>query len=168
MSITNELLAHMSYHEAVQKNIVREQWETDVEKFLATGGKIKTLEQGFTHFRDGIVPVSTRPQMSAQERKEKDEAIAKKNLEIQQYKQALKDQKAAQTKANLKARLKEQSDLLRPFFKSVSKADIERIANAVGYQLKHLQNGGRGNVRFSDEKWDLIKKEVNAFLGGGV
>ncbi|WOE32770.1 MULTISPECIES: hypothetical protein [unclassified Acinetobacter] len=40
-----ELLAHMSYSRTVEKNVIREQLETDVKKFLATGGKIKTLDR---------------------------------------------------------------------------------------------------------------------------
>lgn len=45
MSITNELLAHMSYTAAVQKNNLREELETEMEKYLARGGQIKQVEQ---------------------------------------------------------------------------------------------------------------------------
>lgn len=44
MSITNELLAHMSYTAAVQKNNLREQLENGVEAFLKNGGQITTLK----------------------------------------------------------------------------------------------------------------------------
>ena len=44
MSITNELLAHMSYTAAVQKNNLREQPDTELAEFLAKGGEIKQLE----------------------------------------------------------------------------------------------------------------------------
>lgn len=44
MSITNELLAHMSYTAAVQKNNLREQLENDVEAFLKNGGQITALK----------------------------------------------------------------------------------------------------------------------------
>ena len=44
MSITNELLAHMSYTAAVQKNNLREQLENDVGVFLKNGGQITTLK----------------------------------------------------------------------------------------------------------------------------
>jgi len=46
MSITNELLAHMSYTAAVQKNNLREQLENDVEAFLKNGGEIKRIPTG--------------------------------------------------------------------------------------------------------------------------
>ncbi|WP_180056681.1 hypothetical protein [Acinetobacter sp. YH12090] len=46
MSITNELLAHMSYTAAVQKNNLHEQLENDVEAFLAKGGEIKHIPTG--------------------------------------------------------------------------------------------------------------------------
>lgn len=48
MSITNELLAHMSYTAAVQKNNLREQLENDVEAFLRNGGAIEQLPRGFS------------------------------------------------------------------------------------------------------------------------
>lgn len=48
MSITNELLAHMSYTAAVQKNNLREQLENDVEAFLKNGGAIEQLPRGFS------------------------------------------------------------------------------------------------------------------------
>ncbi|WP_180069404.1 hypothetical protein [Acinetobacter sp. YH12112] len=44
MSITNELLAHMSYTAVVQKNSLREQLDTELAEFLAKGGEIKQLE----------------------------------------------------------------------------------------------------------------------------
>ena len=44
MSITNELLAHMSYTAAVQKNNLREQLENDVGVFLKNGGQITELK----------------------------------------------------------------------------------------------------------------------------
>jgi UV DNA damage repair endonuclease len=43
--MTSELLAHISYSQAVQKKTVREQWSNDVEKFLADGGKVRTLDR---------------------------------------------------------------------------------------------------------------------------
>jgi len=43
MSITNELLAHMSYSQSVQKNAVREQLEKDMAEFLAKGGAIQPI-----------------------------------------------------------------------------------------------------------------------------
>lgn len=44
MSITNELLAHMSYTAAVKKNNLREQLDSDLEAFLKNGGQITTLK----------------------------------------------------------------------------------------------------------------------------
>lgn len=44
MSITNELLAHMSYTAAVQKNNLREQLDTKMAEFLKNGGQITTLK----------------------------------------------------------------------------------------------------------------------------
>lgn len=46
MSITNELLAHMSYTAAVQKNNLREQLDTELAEFLAKGGEIKHIPTG--------------------------------------------------------------------------------------------------------------------------
>lgn len=46
MSITNELLAHMSYTAAVQKNNLREQLETELAEYLAKGGEIKHIPTG--------------------------------------------------------------------------------------------------------------------------
>lgn len=41
--ITNELLAHMSYSCAVEKQSVREQLEKDIAEFLANGGEVKQI-----------------------------------------------------------------------------------------------------------------------------
>lgn len=46
MSITNELLAHMSYTAAAQKNNLREQLDTELAEFLAKGGEIKRIPTG--------------------------------------------------------------------------------------------------------------------------
>ncbi|WP_156189154.1 hypothetical protein [Acinetobacter indicus] len=46
MSITNELLAHMSYTAAVQKNNLREQLDTELAEYLAKGGEIKHIPTG--------------------------------------------------------------------------------------------------------------------------
>lgn len=48
MSITNELLAHMSYTAAVQKNNLREQLDSDLEAFLKNGGQVETLPRGYS------------------------------------------------------------------------------------------------------------------------
>ena len=80
---------NITHAQIMAKQNLREQLERDLEEFLASGSEVKVLPNGFSNFRDGLIPQSKgRPATSEQDRIAREKAIELKNQEIREYKAA--------------------------------------------------------------------------------
>lgn len=160
-------ITHAQIH---AKQNLRDQLDRDLEEFLASGGKVKKVPIGFTHFRDGIVPESAaRPVISEQDRIDREKVIEVKNEEIRRYKAALKEQRRLEAKQKHDAQIKEQITVLGRFVKKYpTKEDFKQLANISGYQTRHLRDAAKGHTKLGCEKWDLVKKLIGNFKLEGL
>lgn len=142
-----------------EKRKLREQLDRDLEEFLAKGSKVEVLPNGFSHFPDGLVPLSkARPVMSEQERMAREKAIEEKNKEIREYKAAAIEQRRLKAKQKYDAQIKEQVAVLGRFIsKFPAKEKFKQLAEMTGYQTRHLRDAAKGHTKLGCEKWDLVK-----------
>ena len=139
---------------------IKDRSDWDISEWLNRGNKLKTLEFGFTHFKDGVIPQSKAQVISDKERLDREKAIELKDQAIRGYKAAVKEQK----KQQYEAQIQDQIAVMSKFeSKMQNKDDFKRLADMVGYQFRHLRNAARGHIKLGVEKWDQIKKLVKSF-----
>ena len=159
---------NITHAQIMAKQNLREQLERDLEEFLASGSEVKVLPNGFSNFRDGLIPQSKgRPATSEQDRIAREKAIELKNQEIREYKAAAIAQRKAKAKQKHDAQIKEQIAVMGRFTsKFPSKEDFKRLAEMTGYQTRHLRDAAKGHTKLGCEKWDLVKKVISNFKFG--
>jgi len=147
------------------KRSLREQLEIDMTKFLASGSEVQVLPNGFSNFRDGLIPQSkARPVTSEQDRIDREKAIELKNQEIREYKAAAIEQRKAKAKQKYDAQIKEQIAVLGRFVsKSKNENDFKRLAEMAGYRVRHFRDAAKGHSKLGDDKWALVKKLISNF-----
>ena len=159
---------NITHAQIMAKQNLREQLERDLEEFLASGSEVKVLPNGFSNFRDGILPQSKgRPATSEQDRIAREKAIEAKNQEIREYKAAAIAQRKVKAKQKHDAQIKEQITVLGRFeSKCVNKDDFKRLAEMAGYRARHFRDAAKGHTKLGCEKWDLTKKAISNFKFG--
>ena len=156
---------NITHAQIMAKQNLREQLERDLEEFLASGSEVKVLPNGFSNFRDGLIPQSKgRPATSEQDRIAREKAIEAKNQEIRDYKAARKEQRRLEAKQKHDAQIKEQVAVMGRFVKKYpTKEDFKHLAEMTGYQTRRLRDAAKGHTKLSCEKWDLVKKVISNF-----
>lgn len=156
---------NITYANIAAKRIQHEQYETDMDEFLANGGAIQVVPVGFSNFKNGILPkTAVKPVLSEQDRIDREKAIEAKNQEIRDYKAALKEQRRLEAKQKHDAQIKEQVDVLGRFVKKFpTKEDFKQLSNISGYQTRHLRDAAKGHTKLDPSRWDLIKKAIKNF-----
>ena len=159
---------NITYANIAAKRIQHEQYETDMDEFLANGGAIQVVPVGFSNFKNGILPkTAVKPVLSEQDRIDREKAIEAKNQEIRDYKAARKEQRRLEAKQKHDAQIKEQIAVMGRFTsKFPSKEDFKRLAEMTGYQTRHLRDAAKGHTKLGCEKWDLVKKVISNFKFG--
>ena len=159
---------NITHAQIMAKQNLREQLERDLEEFLASGSEVKVLPNGFSNFRDGILPkTAVKPVLNEQDRIAREKAIEAKNQEIRAYKAARKEQRRLEAKQKHDAQIKEQIAVMGRFTsKFPSKEDFKRLAEMTGYQTRHLRDAAKGYTKLGCEKWDLVKKVISNFKFG--
>ena len=159
---------NITYANIAAKRIQHEQYETDMDEFLANGGEIQVIPVGFSNFKNGILPkTAVKPVLSEQDRIDREKAIEAKNQEIRDYKAARKEQRRLEAKQKHDAQIKEQIAVMGRFTsKFPSKEDFKRLAEMTGYQTRHLRDAAKGHTKLGCEKWDLVKKVISNFKFG--
>src|SRR5690606_31011548 len=72
---------------------VKDRSDWDISEWLNQGNKPKTLEFGFTHFPDGVVPLDKKQVVKPEE--ERNAKLERINQEVRQSKAVIKRQKEA-------------------------------------------------------------------------
>lgn len=159
---------NITHAQIMAKQNLREQLERDLEEFLASGSEVKVLPNGFSNFRDGLIPQSKgRPATSEQDRIAREKAIEVKNQEIREYKAAAIAQRKAKAKQKYDAQIKEQIAVLGRFIsKSNHENDFKRLAEMAGYRVRHFRDAAKGHSKLGDEKWALVKDLIKKFEFG--
>lgn len=159
---------NITHTNIVAKRSLREQLDRDLEEYLAKGSRVKELPRGFSHFKNGIIPLSaSKPIRSEQDRIDREKAIEAKNEEIRQYKVAVKAQRKLAIKQKHEAQIKEQIEVLGRFLKkSKCESDFQRLAEMAGYRTRHFRDAAKGHSKLADEKWALVKQLIKKFEFG--
>lgn len=161
------------------KQAESEALQSEVERFLASGGQIKKLDCGFTNFPDGVLPKSNERQIDPKKmEQEKEKKIAEKNklvreqnrsAQLQKEKQAAKDREQAEKRRKQIIRenlLKEQIAALSDFSEKAARGDLARLAKMCGVSTKTLQNARIGYSKIADSRWNKIKEVIGSFEFG--
>lgn len=158
----------ITHAQIVAKRNLREELDRDVKKFLAKGSKVQVLPIGFSHFKDGTIPLcSAKSRLSEEERIERDKALEDKNNEIRMKKAALKAQRKLEIKNKHEKQISEQVRVFGAFVKkSSSKKEFEELAELAGFRVRHLRDCAKGYSKISDERWELVKKLIKNFEFG--
>ena len=156
---------NITHAQIMAKQNLREQLERDLEEFLASGSEVKVLPNGFSNFRDGILPkTAVKPVLNEQDRIAREKAIEAKNQEIRDYKAARKEQRRLEAKQKHDAQIKEQIAVLGRFVsKSNNQNDFKRLAEMAGYRVRHFRDAAKGHSKLGDDKWTLVKKLISNF-----
>ena len=132
------------------KRSLREQLERDVENFLAGGGETQVLPFGFTHFKDGAVPLDRKQVVKPEA--ERNAKIERVNKEARQSKAAIKRQKEAE-------RAKRQKELeARKIERAIAKLERDAAKKeqaAIKAELKAL-----GQTQAQIDRAERIKRQV--------
>ncbi|OTG64361.1 hypothetical protein B9T25_13045 [Acinetobacter sp. ANC 4470] len=158
----------ITHAQIMAKQNLREQLDRDLEEFLASGSEIQVLPNGFSNFRDGLIPPSkARAVTNEQDRIDREKAIEAKNQEIREYKAAAIEQRKAKAKQKYDAQIKEQITVLGRFVgKSKNENDFKRLAEMAGYRVRHFRDAAKGHSKLGDDKWALVKKLISNFKFG--
>lgn len=160
-----QLGKNITHAQIIAKQNLREQLEIDMAKFLAGGSQVEVLPEGFSHFKDGIIPQSkARSVQSEQEKTEREEAIKATNQEIRERKAAAK----AIVKQKHDEQIKEQIALLGGFKSKSTYDDFKRLAEMAGYKTRHFCDAAKGHSKLSDERWVSVKKLISKFNATSV
>mgnify|MGYP007129516799 CR=1 FL=1 len=156
---------NITHAQIMAKQNLREQLERDLEEFLASGSEVKVPPNGFSNFRDGILPkTAVKPVLNEQDRIAREKAIEAKNQEIRDYKAARKEQRRLEAKQKHDAQIKEQIAVLGRFVsKSNNENDFKRLAEMAGYRARHFRDAAKGHSKLGDDKWALVKKLISNF-----
>ena len=156
---------NITHAQIMAKQNLREQLERDLEEFLASGSEVKVLPNGFSNFRDVILPkTAVKPVLNEQDRIAREKAIELKNQEIREYKAAAIAQRKAKAKQKYDAQIKEQIAVLGRFVsKSNNENDFKRLAEMAGYHVRHFRDAAKGHSKLGDDKWALVKKLISNF-----
>ena len=149
------------------KRDLREQLESEVAKFLAKKNEVKSLEFGFSHFPDGIIPrARVQVKTTEQEQKERDGKIAETNRQVREAnaftakQKTIRAVKAELNQPHLKALQVEQKELLQDVYQKYGYKVITAIANHIGVKPKTIVNARNGSTRIGADTWPLVKRFI--------
>lgn len=158
--------SHSALHCNELKNRSRsDELQSEVDAWLAKGNKVTPLEIGYTHFKDGILPVS-RENARANKKSEHDrrKELEQKNAEIKAYKEALKAQRKAEQERKKKEREKEKLRLKREKeakAKAKQKPVIKRVKKSNKKELKLVEFPEQPE-KFRRLMMSILRKEAQA------
>ena len=172
-----ESAARKSTAVLAEKEKLRNEIESGIEKFLANGGEITHLERGFSNFPDGRLPVAkgnyADKKQAELESLERIELVNQRVRELQKRKEEkLKQKEQAKAEAREKSelakkeRMKEQILVLSKFFKNAIYGDLQTLCDLAMVSNKTIYNAKTGSTLIGKERWDAIKDVIANFKHG--
>lgn len=150
----------MSFEAEKVSTQIKDRSDWDISEWLNQGNNPKTLEFGFTHFKDGVIPQSKAQVISDKERLDREKAIELKSQAIRGHKAAIKEQK----KQRYEAQIQDQIAVMSKFESNLqNKSDFKRLAAMAGYHPQYLKGAAKGRTKLNAAKWDQVKKLVKSF-----
>ena len=150
------------------KRSLREQLDRDLKEFLAKGKNVEVLPMGFTHFKDGKVPMRATSKKEKQQHAEArvetpTEVILEKNKSIRKLKNPVLKNSPAKV-AKIQAIVIEQMNVIAEFYSKMHRGDKKRFCELCGITTKKLDNAKTGKGRIDEAHWRNIKAIMSGFV----